>query len=158
MGIKLQFYVLFCRENDLRSLFVTKKRNTHFFCQENDLRSSSGEFLCVEFCHPESSDFLGLCVCHCDIHAHNIHQLWRPPWYDDIHHDDVHHGGANHVDVDHGDVHHGDIDQGDIDMVMSTIVTSTKGMSTMLTLAMVTLIMLTLAMVTLTRVTWIMLR
>ena len=32
-----------------------------FFCSKNDLRTSSGKFLCVEFCHPENSDFLGLC-------------------------------------------------------------------------------------------------
>ena len=32
----------------------------HFFCRENNLRTSSGKFLRVEFCHSESSDFLGL--------------------------------------------------------------------------------------------------
>ena len=31
-----------------------------FFCRENDSRTSSGKFLRVESCHPESSDFLGL--------------------------------------------------------------------------------------------------
>ena len=33
-----------------------------FFCRENDIRTSSGKFLRVESCHPESSDFLGLCL------------------------------------------------------------------------------------------------
>ena len=47
----MQFYVLFCCENDIHTLLVAK----------NDLRTSSGKFLCVEFCHPENSDFLGLC-------------------------------------------------------------------------------------------------
>ena len=37
-----------------------EKLFTHFFCRENDLRTLSGKFLRVEFCHPESSDFLGL--------------------------------------------------------------------------------------------------
>ena len=40
----LQFYVLFCRKSDLRTL--------------------SGKLLRVEICHPESSDFLGLCLVH----------------------------------------------------------------------------------------------
>ena len=35
-----------------------------FFCRENDLRTSSGKFLRVESCHPESSDFLGLWPFH----------------------------------------------------------------------------------------------
>ena len=39
-----------------------EKPFTHFFCRENNLHTSSGKFLRVEFCHPESSDFLGLCV------------------------------------------------------------------------------------------------
>ena len=50
--------------------FVTKRICAHFFCRKHDLnaffgenylRTSSGKFLRVESCHPESSDFLGLC-------------------------------------------------------------------------------------------------
>ena len=44
--------------------FVTKRIYSYFFCRENDLRTSSGKFLCVESCHPESSDFSGLCPSH----------------------------------------------------------------------------------------------
>ena len=44
----------FCRENDLR-IFFSRKRFTHFI----------QKVLCVESCHLESSDFLGLC-CHQD--------------------------------------------------------------------------------------------
>ena len=39
---------------------IWKRIYAHFFCRENDLRTSSGKFLRVESCHPESSDFLGL--------------------------------------------------------------------------------------------------
>ena len=84
------FYIIFCRENDLRTLFCPNTINAHFcckndlstlfllqknlrtlfcredvlhafFCLENDLRISSGKFLRVESCHPEGSDFWGLC-------------------------------------------------------------------------------------------------
>ena len=51
----------FFRENDLRTLFVAKKWFTHLFCRENNLLTLSRKFLRVEFCHLESSDFLGLC-------------------------------------------------------------------------------------------------
>ena len=51
---------LFCRKKNLRTLFLSLKRFTRFFCRENDLRTSSGKFLRVESCHPESSEFLGL--------------------------------------------------------------------------------------------------
>ena len=61
----------FCRKNYLRTFFVTKriyapflsqKQFTRFFCRENNLCTSSGKFLRVESCHPESLDFLGLCI------------------------------------------------------------------------------------------------
>ena len=50
----------FCHKNYLYTFFVTKRIYAHFFCRENDLRTSSGKFLRVESCHPESLDFLGL--------------------------------------------------------------------------------------------------
>ena len=53
-------YALFGHKKSLRILFCRKKRFTRFFCRKNDLRTSSGKFLRVESCHPESSDFLGL--------------------------------------------------------------------------------------------------
>ena len=55
-----QFYVLFGAKT-IYALFVIK---TIFaiFGRKNDLRTSSGKFLRVESCHPESSDFLGLCL------------------------------------------------------------------------------------------------
>ena len=40
--------------------FLSQKQFTHTFCRENDLRTSSGKFLRVDSCHPESLDFLGL--------------------------------------------------------------------------------------------------
>ena len=51
----------FCREHGLRVFFVAETIYA-FFCRENDLRTSSGKFLRVESCHPENSDFLGLCL------------------------------------------------------------------------------------------------
>ena len=48
-----------------------EKRFTHFLCRKNDLCSSSGKFLCVEFCHPESSDFLGLWASAVFLHRSN---------------------------------------------------------------------------------------
>ena len=54
-------YALFCHKKNLCILFLSRKRSTCFFCRENDLRTSSGKFSRVESCHPESSDFLGLC-------------------------------------------------------------------------------------------------
>ena len=42
--------------------FFVAKMIYAFFCRENDLRTSSGKFFRVESCHPESSDFLGLCM------------------------------------------------------------------------------------------------
>ena len=70
---------LFCCKNNLHTLFLSQKLFTHYFCpkknlrtffvaktiyalfcRENNLRTSSGKFLRVESCHPESSDFLGL--------------------------------------------------------------------------------------------------
>ena len=47
----------------MHTFFVVKTIYA-FFCRENDLRTSSGKFLRVESCHPESSDFLGLCFMH----------------------------------------------------------------------------------------------
>ena len=43
--------------------FMSQKRFTHFWhlCCGNDLRTSSGKFLRVKVCRPESCDFLGLC-------------------------------------------------------------------------------------------------
>ena len=43
--------------------FMSQKRFTHFWhlCRGNDLRTSSGKFLRVKVCRPESCDFLGLC-------------------------------------------------------------------------------------------------
>ena len=38
---------------------MLQKQHIHFFCRESNLRTSSGKFLRVQFCHPESSDFLG---------------------------------------------------------------------------------------------------
>ena len=59
----------FCHKNYLCT-FLSQKEFMHtffvaktiymLFCHENDLRTSSGKFLRVESCHPESSDFLGL--------------------------------------------------------------------------------------------------
>ena len=42
--------------------FMSQKRFTHFWhlCRGNDLRTSSGKFLRVKVCRPESCDFLGL--------------------------------------------------------------------------------------------------
>ena len=67
---KNNLHTLFCRKNYLHTFFCHKKEFTHLFfvaktiyalfCRENDLRTSSGKFLRVESCHPESSDFLGL--------------------------------------------------------------------------------------------------
>ena len=59
LGDQIAILCVFCRENNLRITFF-EKQFTHFFCRENDLRIASGKFLCVEFRHPESSDFLGL--------------------------------------------------------------------------------------------------
>ena len=78
---KNDLHTLFCRKNYLSTFFVTKKIYAHFFvaktiyaffsvaktiyaffsCRENDLCTWSGKFLRVESCHPENSDFLGLC-------------------------------------------------------------------------------------------------
>ena len=46
----------------LYTLCLSRKRFTCVFCHENVLRTSSGKFLRVESCHPESSDFLDLCA------------------------------------------------------------------------------------------------
>ena len=54
------FKHFFCHKKNLRILFLSQKQFTRFFCRENDLHISSGKFLRVESCHPESSDFLGL--------------------------------------------------------------------------------------------------
>ena len=60
---------LFCCKNYLCT-FLSQKEFVHtffvantvyVFFRENDLRTSSGKFLRVESCHPESLDFLGLC-------------------------------------------------------------------------------------------------
>ena len=59
LEIKLQFYVLFVAKR-VYALYLSRKTIYALFGRENDLRTSSGKFLCVEFCHPESSDFLGL--------------------------------------------------------------------------------------------------
>ena len=56
-----RFTHFICCENDLR-IFLSGNRFTRFFCRENNLRTSSGKFLRVESCHPESSDFLGLWI------------------------------------------------------------------------------------------------
>ena len=40
--------------------FLCRERGLCIFFRENDLGTSSGKFLHVESCHPESSDFLGL--------------------------------------------------------------------------------------------------
>ena len=54
LGDQILIICTFLLRNDLRTLLVAK----------HDLRTSSGKFLRVEFCHPESSDFLGLCYYH----------------------------------------------------------------------------------------------
>ena len=50
LGDQILIICTFLLRNDLRTLLVAK----------HDLRTSSGKFLPVGFCHPESSDFLGL--------------------------------------------------------------------------------------------------
>ena len=57
-------YALFCHKKNLCILFLSRKLFTRFFCRKNHLRTSSGKFLRVESCHPESSDFLGLWSMH----------------------------------------------------------------------------------------------
>ena len=44
-------------------LYMSQKRFTRFWhtCREKNLRTSSGKFLRVKVCQPESWDFLGLC-------------------------------------------------------------------------------------------------
>ena len=63
---------------------------THFICRKNDLRTLSGKFLRVESCHPERSDFLGLCTMvtmtimnHHNHHDHHDHHDYWPgrPWW-----------------------------------------------------------------------------
>ena len=41
--------------------FLPRKRSTHSICCKIDLHTPYAKFLCIEFCHPEGSDFLGLC-------------------------------------------------------------------------------------------------
>ena len=53
-------YALFCHKKNQCTFFVAKTIYA-LFCRENNLRTSTGKFLRVESCHPESSDFLGLC-------------------------------------------------------------------------------------------------
>ena len=55
----MQSYVLFCRKNDLRTFFVTKNDLRTFLSRER-FTHFIRKVLRIEFCHPESSDFLGL--------------------------------------------------------------------------------------------------
>ena len=60
LEIKLQFYLLFVAKT-IYALYLLQKNTYKLFCRKNDLPTSSGKFLRVEFSHPESSDFLGIC-------------------------------------------------------------------------------------------------
>ena len=55
-------YALFLSQKEFTHTFLSRKQFTRFFCRKNSLRTSSGKFLRVESCHPESSDFLVLCI------------------------------------------------------------------------------------------------
>ena len=62
MDLDIKFAILyFFVAKTICALFVAKTICA-IFARKNDLRTSSGKFLCVEICHPESSDFLGLCL------------------------------------------------------------------------------------------------
>ena len=54
------YLCLFFCHNKIYAPFFVAKMIYAFFCRKNDLRTSSGKFLRVDSCHPESSDFLGL--------------------------------------------------------------------------------------------------
>ena len=67
---RFQFTHTFLSQKLYMHFFVTKRICSHFFLsrtqftrffRENDLGTLSGKFFRVESCHPESSDFLGLC-------------------------------------------------------------------------------------------------
>ena len=51
------------------ALYLSQKLFTHFICHENDLHTSSGKFLRIQSCHPESSDFLGLWMSWTTLHC-----------------------------------------------------------------------------------------
>ena len=53
-------------KNNSHTLFFVAKTIYSFFYRKNDLRTLSGKFLCVESCHPESSDSF-----------RNFRQLWQ---------------------------------------------------------------------------------
>ena len=59
-------YALFLSEKEFMHTIFVAKMIYAFFCRKNDLRTSSGKFLRVESCHPESSDFLGLWLLACE--------------------------------------------------------------------------------------------
>ena len=55
-----------CRERVMRFFDMSRERITRFFelSREMDPRTSSGKFLRVKSCYPESFRFLGLCNEH----------------------------------------------------------------------------------------------
>ena len=51
----------FLSQNEFEHTFFVANTVYAFFFAQNNLRTSCGKFLRVESCHPENSDFLGLC-------------------------------------------------------------------------------------------------
>ena len=60
LGDQIAILCTFWSRKRFTHFICREKWFTHFFCRESNLRTSSGKFLRVQFCHPESSDFLGL--------------------------------------------------------------------------------------------------
>ena len=60
LGDQIAILCTFLTRKRFTHFICREKWFTHFFCRKSNLRTSSGKFLRVQFCHPESSDFLGL--------------------------------------------------------------------------------------------------
>ena len=69
-------HALSCHKKNLCTLFLSRTWFMHFF-GENDSGTSSGKFLRVESCHPESSDFLGLCCTVSAVKQYLEPFLWK---------------------------------------------------------------------------------
>ena len=81
--LQKEFEHTFLLQKQFTHTFVSRKRFTRFFCCENNLRTSSGKFLRIESCHPESLDFLGLCCIYTNCSDGNLMPAvmrctWRP--------------------------------------------------------------------------------